>query len=259
MTATVTALSITPVKGTRLQNVDRIRLDEHGVRENRRFFLVDARGEMVNATDLGALNSIVSGYSDPDRRLTLSFPNGRVLEDEVRLGEEVLTDFYREPKPARLVLGDWSDAISEHAGASLRLVEAGAEGAVDRGTEGAVTLISRGSLERLAKHAERPSVDARRFRMLVEIDGIGAHEEDAWVGQLVRVGDTIVRGHGHVGRCVITNRHPETGEIDLQTLKILGTYRRDAETTDPVAFGIYGEVVREGTISVGDPVSVDPG
>lgn len=259
MTATVTALSIAPIKGTQLQTVDRISLDERGVREDRRFFLINERDEMVNALRLGALNSIVSGYSDPDRRLTLSFPDGRVLEDEVRLGEEVATDFYGEPKPARLLLGDWSEAISEHAGAPLRLVEAGAEGAVDRGTEGAVTLISRGSLERLAKQAERPSVDARRFRMLVEVDGIGAHEEDAWVGQLVRVGETALRGHGHVGRCVITNRHPETGEIDLQSLKILGTYRRDVETTEPVAFGIYGEVVQGGTISVGDAVSVEPG
>jgi uncharacterized protein YcbX len=58
---------------------------------------------------------------------------------------------------------------------------------------------------------------------------------------------------------VITNRHPETGEIDLQTLKILGGYRKTIETTEPVAFGIYGEVVRPGTIGLGDPVNVDPG
>jgi uncharacterized protein YcbX len=56
---------------------------------------------------------------------------------------------------------------------------------------------------------------------------------------------------------VITNRDPDSGEITLQTLKILGTYRRGTETTEPVAFGIYGEVVRPGTIRVGDPVEVD--
>ena len=95
--------------------------------------------------------------------------------------------------------------------------------------------------------------------MLIEVNGIGAHEEDAWVGRRLQIGDVLLRGRGHVGRCVITNRHPETGEIDLQTLKILGTYRREAKTTEPVAFGIYGEVLRPGTIRVGDAVSVDPG
>ncbi len=259
MAATVAGLSITPVKGTQLRAVEHIRLDQRGVRDNRRFFLIDEQGEMVNATHLGALNTVVSAYSDGDRRLKLSFPGGRIVEDAVRLGDEVATSFYSEPTPARLVLGDWSQAISEYVGAPLRLVEAGEDGAVDRGPTGAVTLISRGSLERLAEQAEQPSVDVRRFRMLIEVDGIGPHEEDGWVGRALRVGETLVRGRGHVGRCVITNRHPETGEIDLQTLKILGRYRRHVETTEPVAFGIYGEVLEPGTIRVGDAVSVAGG
>lgn len=259
MGATVTALSLTPVKGTQLRLVDRIRLDTHGVRENRRFFLIDEQDEMVNATHLGALNAVVSDYSDADRRLSLSFPDGRRLEDDIRLGEELTPSFYDEPMPARLVLGDWSEAISEYVGKRLRLVEAGADGAVDRLGEGAVTLMSRGSLQRLAEQAERPGVDGRRFRMLIEVDGVEAHEEDGWVGQVLRIGEAVVRGRGHVGRCVITNRHPETGKIDLQTLKLLGRYRRQVDTSEPVAFGIYGEVLQPGTISVGDPLSVDRG
>lgn len=257
MSPTVAALSITPVKGTQVQLVDRVHLDERGVRQNRRFFLIDENNEMVNATHLGALNTIVSAYSDDERRLSLSFPGGGQVEDEVRLGDDLMTSFYGQSMPARLVQGGASEAISDYVGQPLRLVEAGEEGAVDRGSEGAVTVISRGSLERLAKQAERSSVDARRFRMLIEVDGVAAHEEDDWVGRVLCVGDAAVRGRGHVGRCVITNRHPETGEIDLQTLKLLGRYRREAETTEPVAFGIYGEVVQPGAISVGDAVSLD--
>lgn len=259
MGASVTGLSITPVKGTRLRNVERIRLDEQGVRENRRFFLIDDEGKMVNATHLGALNTVLSAYSDADRRLSLSFPDGRVVEDEVQLGPELITRFYREPMAARPVLGEFSEALSSYVGKSLRVVEAGPEGAVDRGPEGAVTLISRGSLARLADQAERPSVDVRRFRMLIEIDGVESHEEDGWVGRTLNVGQAQLRVRGHVGRCVITNRHPESGDIDLQTLKILGTYRQDADTTEPVAFGIYGEVVQPGDVAVGDPVHVDHG
>jgi uncharacterized protein YcbX len=259
MSAAVTGLSITPVKGTQLQAVERIELDDRGVRENRRFFLIDDQDVMVNATNLGALNAVISSYDEPQRRLTLRFPDGRVIEDEVRLGDEVTTSFYRQPMAAQLVLGDWSDVISGHVGKRLRLVEAGEDGAVDRGREGAVTLISRGSLEQLAQRAERPTVDVRRFRMLIEFDGVGPHEEDAWVGRTLSVGEAQLHARGHVGRCVITNRHPETGEIDLQTLKILGRYRKDAETTEPVAFGVYGEVLRPGTISLGDPITVDPG
>jgi uncharacterized protein YcbX len=252
----VCGLAITPVKSTRLQPVDRIRLDRQGVRENRRFFLIDEDDEMVNATHLGELNTVLSGYSDPDRRLSLAFPGGRVVEDDVTLGDEIVTRFYDQQLRARLVLGEFSDAISQHVGKQLRLVEAGEVGAVDRGPTGAVTLISRASLARLAEEAGRLSVDSRRFRMMIEVDGLAAHEEDAWVGHKLQVGDVVLRAHGHVGRCVITSRHPETGEIDLHTLKLLGRYRRHLDTTEPVAFGIYGEIVRPGEIVLGQPVTL---
>jgi uncharacterized protein YcbX len=253
----VTGLGITPVKGTRLRAVDSVRLGPGGVRENRRFFLINDKDEMVNATHLGGLNAIVSDYDDSNRHLSLEFPDGRLLAAEVLLGDELSTRFYGEPAPARLVSGEWSDAISEYVGQPLRLVEAGEDGEVDGGAVGAMTLISRASLRRLAEQADQSRVDVRRFRMLIEVDGVDAHEEDGWVGRTLRVGETILQGRGHVGRCVITNRDPDSGEITLQTLKILGRYRRDVETTEPVAFGIYGEVLQPGTIHVGDPVEVD--
>lgn len=257
MAVEVKGLAVTPVKGTQLRAVDSVRLEPGGVRENRRFFLIDDNDEMVNATRLGGLNAIVTDYDDSTRRLSLEFPNGRVLADEVQLGDQLTTGFYGEPAPARLVRGDWSDAISEHVGQPLRLVEAGKDGAVDRGPVGAVTLISQASLRRLAQQADRSSVDVRRFRMLIEVDGVGPHEEDGWVGRTLRVGDAILRGRGHVGRCVITNRDPETGEITLQTLKILGTYRKNLDTTEPVAFGIYGDVLQPGVIRIGDSIELD--
>jgi uncharacterized protein YcbX len=253
----VTALAITPVKGTRLRNVDSVQVGRHGVRENRRFFLIDADNEMVNATHLGPLQTILSDYSDADRRLSLTFPDGRVLEDQIKLGNEVITRFYSDPFPARVVHGDWSEAISEHVGKELRLVEAGEQGAVDRGPSGAITVISRASVDRLAQQAEHSSVDPRRFRMLIEIDGVDAHEEDQWVGRTLHVGEAVLRGRGHVGRCVITNRDPDTGDITLQTLKVIGSYRRGLHTTEPIPFGIYGEIVQPGRIDVGDAVTVD--
>lgn len=257
MSIEVTALAITPVKGTRIRNVDSVKLDRGGVRENRRFFLIDEENEMVNATHLGPLQTIVSGYDDASRRLSLTFPNGRVLEDEVRVGQEVVASFYAEPFPARVVDGDFSAAISDHVGKELRLVEAGDQGAVDRGSIGAVTVISQASVNRLAEQAERSGIDARRFRMLIEVKGVDAHEEDQWVGRTLQIGEAVLRGRGHVGRCVITNREPESGEITLQTLKILGGYRRGLGTTEPVAIGIYGEILKPGTVSVGDSVKVD--
>jgi uncharacterized protein YcbX len=92
--------------------------------------------------------------------------------------------------------------------------------------------------------------------MLIEIDGVDAHAEDAWVGSDVRVGQALVRLAGHVGRCLITSQHPETGRVDLPTLDVLRAYRGDVDSTEPLPFGVYGEVLEPGVVRVGD--SVEP-
>jgi uncharacterized protein YcbX len=245
----VTKLSVTPVKGTRLQRVDAVELDHGGARGDRRFFVIDERGRMMNAKQLGELQRVFASCADG--RLALRFPDGRLVEDDVALGDEVEARFYSGTLAGRLVLGPWSDALSEHVGRPLRLLEPG-RGAVDRGARGGASLISSGSLMRLAAEAGQDSIDSRRFRMLIEIDGVPAHAEDRWVGRTARVGDAVICWGGHVGRCMITSRDPESGVVDLPTLDLLGEYRGGLETTEPLPFGIYGKVLEPGTVRVGD-------
>ena len=53
---TVTALSVTAVKGMRVRPVQRIELDELGARGNRTFHVIDDRGRMVNGKRIGELH-----------------------------------------------------------------------------------------------------------------------------------------------------------------------------------------------------------
>lgn len=252
----VVRLAVTPVKATRLHVVDQVVLGPHGVRENRRFYVIDARDRMVNSKVIGALQTVIAEYSDEERTLRLELPDGRVVSDEIRLGDPISTRFFSDTAQGRLVEGPWSEALSQVGGRPLRLVEAnGARGGVDRGADGSVSLISRASLDRLAEVAGEESIDARRFRMLIEIDGVGAHAEDRWVGRLVRVGEATVSFGGHVGRCLITSRDPDTGEVDLPTLDLLGSYRTGLDATEPLPFGIWGSVAEPGVVRVGDEVT----
>ncbi len=246
----VTGLSVTPVKGTRLHRVDSVELDADGARGNRRFFVVDAHGRMVNGKIIGAFQTIVASCAGD--RLTFVFGDGRTVESAVELGEPLELSFFSASVRARPVLGPFSEALSDHIGRPLRLME-GAP-AVDRGRRGGASLVSQGSLNRLADEAGEDGIDPRRFRMLIEVDGVAPHEEDGWVGRTVRIGEAAVRFHGHVGRCLITSRDPDTGVVDLPTLDLLGAYRREVDSTEPVPFGIYGEVIQPGPVRVGDAV-----
>src|SRR5262249_32705807 len=149
-------------------------------------------------------------------------------EGVVELGDEVAAELYREPHPSRRVLGPWEDALSAFAGRPLTLLWS-EHHATDRSVVGGdVSLVSRGSLERLcAESGAAGPVDGRRFRMLFEIDGVPAHAEDDWIGKTIRVGAAEILVNGDVGRCLVTSFDPDRGEADLDTLGTLARYRRD--------------------------------
>ena len=250
MSVEVTALHIAVIKGTRLISVEQIELDERGAAGDRRFFVADARDRMRNGKQLGSLQGVVARLDD--QRLRLEFPDGTVVEDEFELGDPVATKFFSHEVTGRLVLGPWSRALSDYCGQPLRLLETGS--AVDRGAKGPVSLVSRGSLRRLGEQAGTEPVDIRRFRMLIEVDGVEPHAEDGWLGKRLQVGSAVLRFDGHVGRCLVTSRDPETGEMTMPTLDLLRGYRTGLQSTEPLPFGVYGRVLRPGTVRVGDGV-----
>jgi uncharacterized protein YcbX len=209
----------------------------------------------VNAKGLGILQQIVPSYDAAADVLTLAFPDGTVLSQDIRLNGTLDARFYNVTVPTRVVEGPWSEAISDASSRRLRLVRAPAP-ATDRLRSGAATLLGTGSLRALARELGVDAVDGRRFRMNFGIDGLEEHEEDAWLGRRVRLGEAVVVPQGNVGRCAITTQNPDTGAPDLDTLKALAAYRRSVETTEPLPFGVYVTVAAPGSVRVGDRVEV---
>jgi len=253
--AVVSALRTTPVKGLRICAREEVMLEIGGVGDDRRFYLIDERGRMVNGKRIGILSAVRAEFDRGTGRLALIFPDGSAVSQIVKLKGEVQTRFFSDRPMAKLVAGPWSRVLSDYTGTELRLVQADPDrGGVDRGAAGGVSLISEASVARLEAVADGRTVDSRRFRMLLEVAGPDAHEEDEWVGHTVRVGQALVAFRGHVGRCLVTSQSPDTGIVDLPTLELLG-YRRGLATTEPLAFGIFGEVLEPGLVRLGDGVT----
>ncbi|MGY1633702.1 MOSC domain-containing protein [Geodermatophilus sp. SYSU D01186] len=262
----VSRFSTTPVKGTALHHPTSLVFTGNGVEDNRRFHLVDARGRLFNGKHHGPLVRLTAQYDDQRRELSLQIPGREPVRGTTELGEAVVTDFYGRDVAGRLVTGPWSSALTEFVGAPVHLVAADTPGAaVDVHP---VTLVSSATIEHLrsvAPGGER--LDHRRFRMLVEVDGCGVHEEDTWAGRRVRLGGATVRVVGPVPRCVVTNENPDSGVVDFSTLKAIARYRGElaADLTTPVAhlpdggkvvFGVYATIEQPGPVRVGDPVEL---
>ena len=260
----IARIAIAPVKSLGLVFPQEVYLGAGGVEGDRRFWLCDSAGRLVNNKRSGELALIRPTWDETEQRLELAFPDGRIVAGTIDLGEEVEETLYGAPFASRPVLGPWQEALADFFGQPVRLLWAPA-GATDRGRDGGtVSLVSRASLERLAEVCGKTEpLDGRRFRMLFEIDGVGAHEEDLWIGRRVQVGGAEIRIQGDVGRCVVTSQDPDTGVTDIDTLGALARYRREGHS-EPLPFGIYGDVVTPGRVRVGDPVGIadderDPG
>jgi len=253
---TVRRLSIAPVRGLGLEHPDSVELGPTGVLEDRRFYLTDDQGRLLDRLRLGRLVQVSAHTDSGGRRLGLAFPDGRVVEGDVTdLGDAVETFIYNRVAIGHVVNGPWAGVLSEFSGRPVRLVRCDRPGGTR--SKNAVSLIGDGSLAELAKWLDVSAVDARRFRMLFELEGARAHEEDAWLGGRIRIGTAELSITHPDARCAITTQHPETGTPDLDTLRTIIAYRglRDGKKID---FGVLGEVVAPGRASVGDEVVVLP-
>ena len=259
----VARLSYTPVRALGLLHPDHLDLTETGVTNDRRFYLVDERGRLVDRLLAGGLVQVHAETNDDATWLRMTFPDGSVVEDDVRLDEPVRTDIYNRLAIGHVVGGPWAAAIEPFAHRPVLLVRCDKPGGT-RIKEGEalprnqVSLVTDGSLRELAGHLGVDEVDGRRFRMLIELEGAAAHEEDGWIGREVAIGSAVLTITKPDGRCAITTQDPDTGERNLDTLRTILQYRgfRADDPERKIDFGVLGEVRTPGRISLGDEVTV---
>lgn len=214
----VSRLSTTPVKGTALHHPRTVTVTDNGVLENRRFHLVDAQYRLYNGKQHGPLVRLTAEFDADSAHLRLRFPDRPSVEGRAAdLGEAVCTDFYGRDVDEHLVEGPWSAALSDFVGEEVHLV------AVDRPGDAVdvhpVTLMSSATIE----HLRRVTPDGGTLTTA----GSGCWSR--WTAATCtrrtpgRPARADRRGHLHVvgpvPRCVVTNENPDSGVVDVNTLR----------------------------------------
>jgi len=94
------------------------------------------------------------------------------------------------------------------------------------------------------------SLEKRRWRGNIWLDGPDAWEEFDWIGRKIRIGTAELDVRERIKRCVATTANPNTGKRDADTLGALqsGWGHQD--------LGIHAVVTKGGDLRLGDTVEV---
>lgn len=140
--------------------------------------------------------------------------------------------------------------VAERSGLSVELMKL-RHGIFD---DASVSVISLATIAGIGREAG-VDLDRRRFRanIVLETDNPEPFLEDEWVGGTLVFGDRepgpAVSVTVRDVRCVMINLDPDTGTQDARVLKTVVRLNKNNA-------GVYGTVVRTGTIFVGQPVSL---
>ena len=245
MSARVARINVTPVKSLRLRHPREVELRLDGAREDRRFLLVDDGRRLYNGKRDTSLVRASAAWDAEARLLDVTMPDGSAVPGEPVPGAATVVEVYGRQVRGRVIEGPWGDAFSDLAGRSLTLVER-EDGAWATDSRPA-TLVSRASVGLI-------DGDGRRFRMLLELDGLEPLAEEAWGSRRVRVGDVTLLVGVPTPRCAVPSASPDTGTRDRDVLREL-IEKRGPVDGEP-CLGVYAEVLEPGIVRVGDAVEL---
>lgn len=248
--ATVAGFNVTPVKSTALHHPDAIDLRREGAVGDRRFLFARSDGTRLRGVSKAPLIPIVATWQADEERLTMRLSDGTVVEGStLPAGERVEVKLFDRTISARPIDPSFAEALAPAVDETLALLRV--EEPENAGGMHRTSIVSLASVEDVGVRGADPGLDPRRFRMLIELDGLDAYEEDAWQGHRIRVGEAVLRIGERMPRCVMTTLDPETGEKNFDALKVLAGYRK---VGTEVVLGVYGDVDQPGRIERGDPV-----
>jgi uncharacterized protein len=260
---TVSGLFVYPIKGARGIEVSSARVTPLGFEHDRRFLLVDPRGDFITQREHPRL-ALVHTAIDGDT-LTIHAPKQDPLHVPLRPSGacDRTVQVWGTRSRAIFVGQTAADYFSAYLGAPVELVfmpeNEGREVDPDFAKSGEKVSFADGfpflltTEESLSDVNARlaQSVDMNRFRPNIVVRGAPAWAEDSWT--TLSTGDVMFQSVKPCARCQVTTIDQETGVRGKDPLATLTTFRARA---NKVYFGWNLFVTGNGEVHVGDRMSL---
>lgn len=252
ITAQVSELFTHPVKGLTPQKCDRVFLQAgHGIKGDRAFAL------MYEAIALDIPSTSVPWMKKKNFAMQCDLPQLAAIHCQYDADTAVLTIKRQEAElfSAATNTGEGRDRISEFFSTyiaanspnrgSVRLVGDGASSRYPDRESVHISLVSQATLDDISA-AVGQSVDARRFRPNIVLQGVPAWAEFDWIGKQLRLGNVQIALAAPINRCLNIDVHPDTGERDIPLFTLLKQHFAHQQT------GVLAQVLSSGSVSVGN-------
>jgi uncharacterized protein len=209
---TVDRLEIFPIKSLDGCLVDQATITSGGALEfDRRWALVNAQGNFVNAKRYAQIHAIRSNFNLATLQLGLSAP--KMPDVCLAIDDPALSGWF-----------------SKYFNQLIHLQENTIIGFPDDTASPGPTIISTASLQEIASWYPHLSIDEirRRLRTNIEITTVPAFWEDRLFTnnpQNFSIGNVPFQGINPCQRCIVPTRNATTGSVDLSFQKIFGTRR----------------------------------
>lgn len=242
--ARIQAICTYPLKSAAGRAVDACAVDAIGLHGDRRWMLVDESGRFVTGRVLPGL--VLLQVQPRASELLLQWHDGssRTAWPDLR-AESLQVQVWKDTVQAAPVQPDVDEWLSGLFGRQLRLVhlvDPLARPLASKGLAGHVSfadgypllLTSQRSLQALSEAVGR-SLDMRRFRPNLVIDGVEPYQEDRW--HRIAIGGIAFRVVSRCSRCIFTTVDPDTAERDPGR-EPLATLERERRFEEGACFGV---------------------
>lgn len=261
-TLTVASLHIHPIKSFGGFSVREARITPRGFEHDRRWMLVDGRGQFLTQRELPLMALFHCAPSDKGYRVTDTRDAGTIdLPWAIDAGDVRRARIWGDEVEvihAPIAVSAWfadrlaiTCSLVHMPERSLRPINPAYATGITALNDGYPYLIlSQASLDDLNARLDAP-LPMDRFRPSIVIAGGEAFQEDRWTE--IGIGAARFRLVKPCSRCAITTTDQRTGVRGKEPLRTLATYRRVGHD---VNFGMNAVVIRGEMVAVGDLVAL---
>lgn len=233
-----------PIKGIGTEPLDQVALSVSlPLPNDRAWAVLEEGGDASNGWR--SCRNFLRGAKGPSLMAITARTDGAMLHLSHPDRPDITVDPTQDPKP----LFDWLGPIYPTTRAApSALVKSPPEGMSDA-PFASISILNGSSLRALGQKLGQ-TLDPRRFRGNLLVEGMAPWEEFDLVGKTLAIGDARLEVVERITRCRATEANPETGKRDANTLRALedGWGHQD--------FGVYAMVRVAGTLAKGQTVAL---